>query len=154
MPQQKSKNQKSTRDQIIDSALNLGRSILDTDALTEHKRDFLSVCIWKVTEADGKHNLRYWSEGVYTLVQKHSDIKAVLKQPLPIQHEHVNPISCLVDKIMNNPACLEKVLREEAIACLITKEEHDKLDNSPDGFARYEKACIRVWDRDKQQWIT
>ncbi|MFW5696714.1 MAG: hypothetical protein ACOCXR_02900 [Phototrophicaceae bacterium] len=138
----------------VTSAVNLAHAILATDALITHKRQLLTVCIWKVTEANGKYNVRYWSEGIYNLVQEHGSIRAVTKlRPLSLRHEHVNPRKQLIDAMLANPDDVERILGQEAFACLVTKDEHRRLSNDAIGFERYRQANIRVWDTASQDWL-
>lgn len=139
-------------EQATEWAIAFARSILAVDAPLEIKRGFIKNCIWMVTEANGKYNLQYWSDGVYNLVHEQygGDIKAVPKKLL--RHEHVNRIKSLVTKIMDDHSCLETVLREQAIACLVKSDEHGRLGHSGDGFDRYKAAGIRVWDDRNQCW--
>ena len=146
---------RTSPDQIIDSAVALARAILASGALEAHKREFLSFCIWKASEADGKYNVRYWSEGVVELVQKHGSLATVLKlRPMPLRHEHVNTRERLVDMMIKDPSCVEKVLREDAITCLVTPAEHSRLSDKQSGFERYKMATIRVWDVVDQEWLS
>jgi hypothetical protein len=144
---------KPTPKEIVESALIMAQAILDSNALPNHKRDFLRGCVWLVTEANGKYDVPYWSEGVYMLVQTHGDIKSALRHGR-IQHEHVYPRKHIAEQIMNDPTCLRDVMLKQSVACLVTKEEHDKLKNTNDGFARYKLAGIRVWDVQAQDWYS
>jgi len=145
---------KPTPEQIIESTLTIAHAILATDALDEHKRGFLSGCIWMITEANGKYGVPYWSEGVYNLVQKYDgNLKAVLKPRHPIRHEHVNPRKYVVEEVMKNPDQMEEILLKKSIACLVTHEEHVLLDHTDTGFARYKAAGIRVWDVETEDWL-
>ena len=142
---------KPTPEEIIESALTMARAILDSDALKKHKRDFLRGCVWIVTEAYGKYNVPYWSEGVYRLVQQYDGIKSALKHGR-IQHEHVYPRKHIADQIMKDPSCLRDVMLTQLIACLVTEEEHDKLNHNIFGFTRYKAAGINVWDVKANNW--
>ena len=136
------------------SAIALAKAILTTDAIYPHKYELLSVCIWKVTMRDSRYDLRYWSQGVYDLVDKHGSIKAVQKiRPLPIRHEHVNTRKSLILALMENPDDAERILREETLACTITIAEHRLLNDDIAGFERYKQAGVRVWDTVKLEWI-
>ena len=143
-----------TPDEIIDSAITLAEAILASSAIEPHKREFLSYCIWKVTEASGKHNVPYWSEGVVALVEQYGSLATLLKQrPSPVRHEHVNTREALVDIMMKDPSQVAQVLRENALACLVTVDEHSRLSKAHSGFARYTAAGIRVWDVVNQEWL-
>jgi hypothetical protein len=115
---------------LIDSAINLAKAILATDALEDHKRGFLHGCVWTVTQVQGKYiGVRYWSEGVFALVEQNGgEIENVLRiKPLCVRHEHVNTRKSLVEKMMKDHSCVEEVLRNQAIACLVTIDEHKRL---------------------------
>jgi hypothetical protein len=145
---------KLTSAQIIESAIALANAILATDALAQHKRELLDVCIWKVSEANGKYGVRYWSAGVLQLVQQHGELLAILKQrPMLLRHEHVNTRKSLVDTMFNDPSSVARILQEETIACLVTIDEHGKLSNHDNGFARYFAANIQIWDTQEQCWM-
>ena len=49
------------------------------EALPEHVRKLIDTMLWKLTEADGKHNTRHRSDGA----MPHSD-------PRLLHHEHVS----------------------------------------------------------------
>jgi hypothetical protein len=137
----------------IASAIALAKAILASDAHETHKREFLSFCVYKASEATHKFDVSYWSYGVWARVQPYSTFKAVLRlSPRPI-HEHVHTRKSLVDAMLKDSTCIERVLREEAFACLVTKEEDRLLKNTLVGFDRYTAAGIRVWDVKNQRWI-
>jgi hypothetical protein len=53
-------------DARIESAIAAIRALLPVPLLPAHKRELLSICIWKVTEADGgKYGTRYRSDVVF-----------------------------------------------------------------------------------------
>jgi hypothetical protein len=139
----------------IDSLIRLAQIALAApDVLPLHKRSVLNSCLWFITEIGGKYTgPRYWSEGVKMLVDHHGSIENVIRDRVPIRHEHVYPRKELIDKMMKDPACVEKVLREQAIACIVTHDEHRRLRNTRQGFERYRAANIRVWDRVNAAWV-
>ncbi len=53
-------------------------ALLAADSEERHKRDLLDICIWQITEIDGKYNTRYRSEGAMDKKNWHE-----------VQHEHV-----------------------------------------------------------------
>ena len=139
----------------VDSAIAHAHAILASPGLVRHKRRLLDVCIWHVSEAEGKYGVRYWSEGICDLVAQHGNLKAVRKlRPLPVRHEHVMPRKPLIDAMLADPDCVDRVLRHEVCACLVTADEHRRLDNHLSGFARYHAAGIRVWDTETEQWLS
>jgi len=143
-----------TPEENIVSAIALAKAILASDAHQNHKEEFLGYCIWKVSEAADKFTVPYWSEGVHALVRQHGSLKPLLKQkPLIIRHEHVNTRQSLIDRIMHDPTSIERVLRDDVIACLVTTDEHARLSNKLVGFERYIAAGIRVWDVQHQRWM-
>jgi hypothetical protein len=145
---------KLTSAQIIESAIVLAHAILATDALIQHKRELLDICIWKVSEANGKYGVRYWSAGVLHLVQEYGGLTAILKnRPIVLRHEHVNTRKSLVDAMLADATAISRILKEDVIACLVTTDEHPKLSSKYDGFARYLAADIQIWDTQEQGWL-
>jgi len=123
----------------ISSAKKAIEGILSLDLYPAHKRRLLRQVIWEITEADGKYNVRYWSEG------------AVAGNEEKLQHEHVHEIKELIARLLNGES-IESVV-SDALACLVTKEEHRRLTNSgKNGWARYADAGIRVFDARLGQW--
>jgi len=119
------------------------KAILDLDLYKQHKRDLLDICIWKITEVDGKDKTRYRS--LEALNEKNSR---------NLQHEHVFEKSFLIDMLLDNKDDYEHIL-EKAVACMVTKEEHERLTRISreykgkidlQGWARYKMAKIRVYD--------
>jgi hypothetical protein len=123
----------------INSAKLAIRTILPLDLYAAHKKELLSVCIWKITQADGKAKVRFWSEGALG-----SDKKE-------LRHEHVFERKELIQRLLEGEE-IELVL-SDAIACMVTKPEHLLLGKiQASGWVRYEKAGIRVYDSLENQW--
>lgn len=126
------------RDIRIKSATVAINAILPLDLYPAHKRELLSVCIWKITEADGKYKVRYWSEGSIS-----SNVK--------LQHEHVYERKTLISRLLDGEP-VESVICD-AVACMVTKTEHERLTRSKQiGWARYKDAGVRVFDAKKERW--
>jgi len=123
----------------ISSAITAIETILPLDLYLAHKKELLSVCIWKITEADGKLKVRYWSEG------------AIDNQSSKLQHEHVHERKELIARLLSGEA-VESVVTD-AVACIVTREEHSQLglSTSP-GWQRYKDSGIRVYDAKAQRW--
>jgi hypothetical protein len=106
--------------------------------LPVHRRELLSIVVWKWTEADGgKYGCRYRSAGVYNC-----------SAPIEVQHEHVVTRELLVDEMIAIPERCRSILAN-AIACLVTPEEHRRLsslERSIQGWKRYLAAKVDVWD--------
>lgn len=114
-------------------------AILPLDLYVAHKKELLSICIWKITQADGKAKVRFWSEGALE-----SDKKE-------LRHEHVFERKELIRRLLEGEE-IELVL-SDAIACIVTKHEHLLLGKiQASGWLRYEKAGIRVYDSLENQW--
>lgn len=127
------------RDVRISSAITAIEAILPLDLYLAHKKELLSICIWKITEADGKKKLRYWSEG------------AVDNKSSKLQHEHVHERKELISRLLSGEAV--ELVVADAVACMVTKEEHYKLRVSRKlGWKRYKESDIRVYDAKEQQW--
>jgi len=119
------------------SAVRIAEAILAApDVTISHRRELLSIAVWKFTEADaGKWGLRFRSEGVLS------------GNGSGVQHEHVKPRKQLVDELLATGAPAE--VFKTAIACLVTREEHQRLsvvDPELLGWQRYAAAGIQVWD--------
>ena len=130
------------RHRRIDSAIAAIKAILPIDLYPAHKRELLDVCIWKLTEADGKHNTRYWSEGA-------------LNAGKPSwRHEHVFERNQLIAELLAGED-VDRVC-DRAVACVVTIDEHRALGAAPDdvkGWDRYRSAGIRVFDAQAGEWI-
>jgi hypothetical protein len=147
----------------ISSAKNAIRHILNTPEPFRliHKKRLIGEMIWRITEGDGllseekrtgyKKHLTYISESV----KKRRDVGNYDISDLI--HEHVFKKSRLVDKLIANPVGIDEILKN-AIACVVTKEEHkilhklDKTDKEIDGWERYIKARIGVWNERNKEW--
>jgi len=140
---------KYQKEEIILSTTNAIRYILkipNSEVLEKHKKDLLDEMIWKLTEAGGKHNQRYISEGV-DLKRKSGDwsIKG-------LRLEHVYTRKSIISELLACPSDMNSIL-EKAIGCVVTAEEHDKLPHRDYfGWDRYKQAKIRVWDTQLNQW--
>ena len=143
----------------ISSAKNAIHHILNMhDILLSHKKRMLSEMIWKITEGDGlnpaekitgllyKKNITYISESI-------KNMRNVRNYDISDQrHEHVFTRKEIVDRLINHPKDIDKILKD-AIGCVVTKNEHDSLPHKGvDGWDRYKKTKIRVWDTRKNIW--
>lgn len=127
------------RSRRIESSITAIHAILPLNLYPAHKRELLNVCVWKITEADGKHKVRYWSEG------------AVGEQSSHLIHEHVFTRRELIERLLTGEK-VESVVCD-AVACLVTPQEHQVLgDSSGMGWQRYKNAGIRVFDAKWQKW--
>ncbi len=131
------------RDERIRSAAVAMAAILPLEIDVLHKRELLGVCLWKVTEADGKWNVRYRSEGARGVVGNRD-----------LCHEHVYPRKYLIKCLLDGEP-VDSVI-SKAIACIVTRSEHKLLDDvseSAVGWKRYEQAGIRVWNLERSCWM-
>lgn len=134
-------SEKETALSIIESAASAVRQILAMeDVIEKHKREMLSDMIWKISEANGRWNTRYFSEGVL----KDDDAK--------LQHEHVVTRKQIIDQLLENPEKYKTILKQ-VTACVVTTDEHQRLNNSESGWERYKQSGIRVWDRLEEKWL-
>lgn len=123
----------------IRSAITAIKALLPLDLYPAHKMELLSTCIWKITEADGKARVRYWSEG------------AIANPKAKLQHEHVNQRQELVSRLVSGEE-VENVV-QDAVACMVTEPEHNLLGRSNSkGWERYKDSGIRVFDAKDQKW--
>jgi hypothetical protein len=122
------------------SAIALIKLLLQPNAqiLAEHRQEFLSIALWKITEAEAthKHRTRLCSEAVFAAPD------------CECRHDHVFQRALMVQRLLNSkPDDVEKILGE-AVACTITKDEHSLLNAHAhlDGWERYRAAGIVVID--------
>lgn len=102
-----------------------------------HLSELLSTLIWKFTEANGKHKLDFMSLRAMSETNKKNLI-----------HEHVFERAKLVSRLLEPNAKVDTILKD-AVACLVTKEDHDqlsKVDKNLEGWDRYIAAGIDVFD--------
>lgn len=128
---------------VIESASSAVQQILAMEQILEkHKRELLSAMIWKISEANGKWNTRYFSEN------------ALNNAGARLQHEHVVTRKSLIDKLLARPEDFQTIL-EQIIACVVTTDDHKALSmfDSEEGWERYKKAGLKVWDRQTEQWL-
>ena len=86
-------------DEIIASAYLAVKTILHTPLYPRHKRDLIDICIWKISEVDGKYRTRFMSLGA---------VQDYMRGDL--RHEHVVERKKLVDELIDNPDDYEKIL--------------------------------------------
>ena len=77
------------RTKRIESAIIAINALLPLELYPAHKRELLGICIWKITEADGKMKVRYWSEG------------SIVNEKARLQHEHVHERKELISRLLN-----------------------------------------------------
>lgn len=136
MPVYKEHKDRLTR---IRSAITAIKALLPLDLYPAHKKELLSTCIWKITEADGKDRVRYWSDG------------AIANPKAKLQHEHVNQRQELVSRLISGEA-VENVV-QDADACMVTEHEHRMLGRSNSkSWQRYKDSGIKVFDALEQKW--
>jgi hypothetical protein len=111
-----------------------------------HRRELLTICLWKWTEASGKaphakYNIRY-----ATPVALNHDV------PTKINHEHVWTRGWIIDRLLQTKRpwtdeSLLAFLEQYGVACIVTVEEHARLGSvTGEGWQRYARARIDVWD--------
>ncbi|MBF6650135.1 hypothetical protein [Methylobacter sp. BlB1] len=128
------------REKRINSAIVAIKALLPLDMYLAHKKELLSTCIWKITEADGKLKVRYWSEGALSASSK------------DLRHEHVFERRELISRLLSGEN-IDSVVND-AVGCLVTKDEHTVLTLSvASGWNRYKDCGIMVFDSEKQEWL-
>jgi len=147
------KEKELEKKKVISSATKVIRYILKIkDIELTHKKKILNEMIWAITEADGltskirtgyKKRLTYISEGVNKIKYKKDEgVKGLI-------HEHVFRRKNLVQKLLDSPANIKKIL-SNAISCVVTQSENKQLSHNNtfgDGWSRYKKAKIKVFKR-------
>jgi hypothetical protein len=122
------------------SAVRLIKLLLqcDLEILPAHRQEFLSVALWKITEAQSthKHRTRFCSQEAYSSPET------------DLRHDHVFQRAIMIKELINGrPEDVDTILKK-AVACTITKEEHTLLSrhSDVDGWDRYRRAGINVID--------
>ena len=127
-------------EQRLHSATTLVKGLLQMPGLIpEHRREFLKLALWKVTEAEGRAKYK---------TQLRS--RAALCSPpgTNLEHDHVFQRSLMVDALLSaSPDAVDTIVKG-AVGCTITKQEHDRLKQFGhlDGWDRYWAAGIVVVD--------
>jgi hypothetical protein len=117
------------------------KAILRLDITLKHKKDLLNKMIWAITKCPGKYKVRYITKAART--------KRSVKD---LRHEHVYPRKVLVGKLLKEPSAVNKITKR-AIACVVTKREHQRLSRSSgSGWERYKRLNLSVWDQEKERW--
>ena len=135
------------REARVKSAVTAIKAIILLNLYPAHKRELLDICIWKITEADGKLKTRYRS---IDSLQSNSETK--------LQHEHVIEKQKLVSALIAGQESIEDIV-EMAIGCVVTKAEHriltavSRSEPTLDGWNRYKKAGIKVFDLKTQREV-
>ena len=131
---------------IVTSATAAIRGVLrlGLDVCEEHKKSLISRMLWKITEANGKYNTRYYSE------------KALKADNSNRRHDHVWTRKGMIERVLEKPDNLKHEV-QRAIGCIVTRSEHETLasfDAQSDGWDRYKKAKIKVWHLKEQRRIS
>ncbi len=121
------------------SASALVQALIQAQGLVDqHRREFLGIALWKVTEAEsrGKYNIRFQSEAARTAPREDK------------RHDHVFQRAKMVDDLLKAHTDEVEIIIAKAIGCVVTREEHTLLDRYKhlDGWDRYKKAGIAVYD--------
>lgn len=113
--------------------------------LAYQKELLTRVLLWKFSEITGKYTTRYRSERALH-VDHGADRKRRAAERV-LDHEHVYQRAQLADELLARPEDMEAIVAR-AIGCTVTKEEHRGLGNvnGVDGWERYRRAGIRVFD--------
>lgn len=131
---------------LRESALRSIHHLLDLqDVEPAHKRELISIGLWKWTEAEGfrphpKYHIRLRSVGSI-------DVGRTAK----VNHEHVWTRSWITGELLRREGWTLDELREflvqYGVACIVTTDEHARLSQSrATGWQRYREAGVLVWD--------
>jgi len=109
-------------------------------------KSFIDNWIWKISELPGPNTKtkfvgqRYWSKKAKEQYKKNCNYKG-------LRHEHVFPRAKIKERIINckNNEQIESEFRK-IVACVITKEEHNKLNNEKERWERYVGTEVLVVD--------
>ena len=124
--------------QIKASAATLAIAVLNhKNILPKHRRKMLKEAVWLVSEADGKHSVRFRTRKVIELATNEPECQ------LRIQHEHVVPRAAIADQLIKFPDRVSEILNT-VIACIVTRDEHNQLNREFEGWMRYSKARTKI----------
>ncbi len=165
------------RDEVISSAYSAVGHILamkDDGKRSRIKieKKLLTIMLWIITEADGltadqrtnyKYKLTYRSEDtmkkIGRLGEEGENSPNYIKD---LRHEHVYTRNGLINRLLKSPQNMSSILKD-AIGCVVSKEEDKRLrevdkiretDKSKkfEGWNRYKKAKIGVWNTRTNEW--
>lgn len=108
----------------------------------ELKRILFDTLLWKFTEIKGKYNDSLpWSEKA---LEKRKTLKKK-EYPKYFQHEHTTSKKNLKNRLVEakNPEELREIMKD-AKTCIITKEEHKKIDHKIQGKGKYDESDIMI----------
>ncbi|MHA3700899.1 hypothetical protein ACXR2U_01840 [Jatrophihabitans sp. YIM 134969] len=110
-------------------------ALLQADLRADDLRALLNAALWRYTEFHAKYKfaIRYRTPAVLD------------SAPVTIQHEHVVQRAWLIDRITAEPDKMRGYLKL-AVACVVTKDEHQQLDSPAFGWQRYVDAGLTVVD--------
>ena len=129
------------REARIASALTAIEALLPLNLYPAHKKELLSTCLWKISEADGKDKVRYWSSGAINA-----------EKAAKLHHEHVVERRELIQRLLSGEPIGDVI--EDVTACMVTPEEHKVLGSSTEsGWNRYRECSIGVYDSMENRWI-
>ncbi len=107
----------------------------DPEILPIHRRELLSIALWKLTEAEAskKYRTRFCSEAAFSNPSQ------------DLRHDHVFQRALMIDRLLSAaPSDIASIL-DSAVGCTITEEEHRALSSHKhlDGWDRYAAAGIK-----------
>lgn len=114
-------------EQVFNAAIATAQfAVMSPDLFDAYRRELLDNVLWLVTAApSGKYTTRFRSHA------------AVTNPNAELRHEHVYTRRSLIKRMLDDPGYIEKVVRELAIGCVVTKAEHKRLsqfDKSHEGW--------------------
>jgi hypothetical protein len=136
------------RDERLRSAVALGIFAVTARELhAEHRKLVCKQAAWYATECDGKLTPRFRTPAAMAFDGP--------RYWSVLRHEHVYTLASLAEQMLAQPDQVERILRG-AVACLVTKDEHDRLtlfDRTHVGWDRYQAAGVPVVDALTQEVI-
>ena len=120
----------------------------DLDEIPDYRREILGNVLWFMTcQPSGKYTTRFRSQAVLNddhPVLRHEHVytrKSVIKDLLSLNSEELDEAALRHS--------IEEVLRQRAVGCTVTREEHRVLsrhDKTLVGWHRYQAAGVTVLD--------
>jgi len=114
------------------------------EVLPTHKRELLDVLLWKISLAESsKYKTRFQSQAALKCKQKTKSRHGKTK----LIHDHVFQRAKMIAKLEKAKPDKIDVILKNAFGCTVTIKENSRLskfDKEYDGWARYQKAKIKV----------
>ena len=129
------------REERLNDLYLLADTLLRSNVSVRLKKRFFRPIIWDITSVDGTYKTRYRLETVLG------------ENEVFLNHEHVWQVKSITSDILTNPDRMRRILEERAIACIVSRDEHNRLPDDLEGWERYRAANVQVKDMLTGDWL-